>query len=206
MDSRRLLWLVLASVLLSLGIHLPRLAAQHKAKRFEIRQEDSNIGFSVIKWLVVREEGRFREFSGWIMFDPEDPAATSVDVTIQTASIDSRNDGRDRALRSEGYLNVRRYPAMTFKSVAARRGDGNTMLVDGDLTIRGVTKRITIPVRTLGVQYVDEHVGVVAGFEATLSIDRKEFNVGPESTMMIGGDVTIHLMIGANSRHVHARR
>lgn len=171
-----------------------------------MRQEDSNVGFSVYKWLVVKEEGRFRDFHGTVFYNPDDLTATKVDFVIQTASIDSRNEGRDSALRSDDYFDVRRYPTMTFRSVGTRPAENNMMMVEGEITIKGKTKRITIPVRALGVHFANRHVGHIAGFESTFTLNRFDFNVGPPGTTMVGSEVTIHLLIGANSPAITARQ
>ncbi len=197
---------VLLGVISALMVVVPFASGQTGGREFQVRQEDSNVGFSVYKWLVVKEEGRFRDFSGTVFYNPEDRTATKVDFTIQTASVDSRNEGRDGALRSDDYFDVRRYPTMTFLSVGSRPGENNIMMVEGDITIRGRTKRITIPVKVLGVHFANQSVGHIAGFESTFTLNRFDFNVGPSSTTMIGSEVTIHLLIGANSPAITARQ
>lgn len=166
---------------------------------FQIRKEDSHFGFSIYKWGVFKEEGRFKDFDGTIEFDPRNPAATKVEVVINTSSVDSRNEGRDRALRSEDFFNVTRYPTMRFKSVGVKPKDRDTLLVEGDLTIRGVTKRVTVPVRIAGVNRVGGELGTLVGFESEFIIDRKDFNVG-ESWSIIDRDAHIYLLIGAGSQ------
>lgn len=206
MTSHKSIRQVFSAAICSLLLVAPFAFGQSGGRQYQVRQEDSNVGFSVYKWLVVKEEGRFRDFSGTVYYNPEDRTATKVDFTIQTASIDSRNEGRDSALRSDDYFDVRRYPAMTFRSVGSRPAENNIMMVEGDITIKGRTKRITIPVKVLGVHFANQSVGHIAGFESTFTVNRFDFNVGPSGTTMVGSEVTIHLLIGANSPAITARQ
>jgi len=168
-----------------------------QAKTYTVRQEDSHIGFAVYKWAVFKEEGRFKDFSGAIVYDPKNPSTSRVEFTVQARSIDSRNTDRDRALRSRDFFHVERYPTLAFKStqVAARGSD--SLLVTGDLTLRGVTKRLTIPVKVLGLNRVSE-IGELAGFEATFVVNREDFGIARD-WKIISKEATIHLMIGAVS-------
>lgn len=167
----------------------------------KVRQEDSHVGFAVTKWAVFKEEGRFREFDGVIEFDPGDFSKTRVEFTIQAASIDSRNESRDRALRSHEFFHVSRYPTLSFKSVRARTTDDNSLLVEGDFTIRSVTKRILVPVTVLGVNHTGRDLGTLVGFESSFAINRHDFNVG-EGWAIIGEnvDITLHIGAGTGSR------
>lgn len=167
MTSHKSVWLVLSGAICVLLFVVPFAFGRTGGREFRVRQEDSNVGFSVYKWLVVKEEGRFRDFSGTVFYNPEDRTATKVDFTIQTASVDSRP------------------------------GENNIMMVEGD---------ITIPVKVLGVHFANQSVGHIAGFESTFMLNRFDFNVGPSSTTMIGSEVTIHLLIGANGPATTARQ
>jgi polyisoprenoid-binding protein YceI len=171
--------------------------AAAQSKTYLVRQEDSHVGFAVTKWMVFKEEGRFKDFSGTVIYDDKRPEAMSVEFVVRTASIDSRNNDRDQAIRSRGFLNVREYPTMSFKSVEARRENDGKLELTGDLTIRGVTRRLTVPVNVLGLTQVPR-VGDLAGFEATFVIDRYDFGVS-DMPNVIGREVTITLMVGAAS-------
>jgi len=162
----------------------------------KIRKEDSHVGFAVTKWAVFKEEGRFRDFDGVIEFDPNNFPATKVEFTIQSASVDSRNDGRDRALRSREFFHVSQYPTLTFKSISARTVDQKTLQIEGDLTIRGRTKRISVTVTVLGINRAGRELGTLVGFEAAFIINREDFNVG-EGWDIISKDAVITLHIGS---------
>lgn len=170
----------------------------------QIRKEDSHIGFSITKWGVFKEEGRFRDFDGIIEFDPLNVGATKVQVVINCSSIDSRDEGRDRALRSEDFFHVARYPTMRFTSLNVKAKNKDTLLVEGDLTIRDVTKRITMPVRIAGVSRIGGTLGTLVGFEAEFVVNREDFHVG-EGWPIIDTDARIHLLIGAGSQHTAKR-
>jgi len=169
-----------------------------------IRKEDSHVGFSIYKWAVFKEEGRFKDFDGTIEFDPQRPAATKVEIVINTSSIDSRNEDRDSALRSEEFFHVRRYPTMRFKSVGIRSVVRDTMVVEGDLTIRGITKRITLPVRIAGVNKAGGRLGTLVGFESEFTINREDFDVG-EGWSIIDKEARIHLLVGAGTQTTASR-
>jgi len=171
---------------------------------FNVRKEDSHIGFAIYKWKVFKEEGRFKNFTGAIVYDPKNPAASQVEFTVQANSIDSRNSDRDGALRSKEFFNVAQYPTLGFKSRQIEKKGADTLLVTGDLTIRGVTKPITIPVKLLGVSRVGD-MGLLAGFESTFVINREDFDIA-RGWDIIGKEATVHLMIGAGSSDRQASR
>jgi polyisoprenoid-binding protein YceI len=175
-----------------------------QAKTYTVRKEDSHIGFAVYKWAVFKEEGRFKDFAGTIVYDPKNPVAGSVEFTVQTNSIDSRNEGRDNALRSEEFFHVEKYPTLNFKSARVAAQNADTLLVTGDLTLRGVTKRFTIPVKVLGVNRVGE-LGLLAGFESIFVINREDFGIA-RGWDTLSKEATVHLMIGASSGGRQASR
>ena len=199
---------VLLSVVFSVCgqvLFLPPTESMAQPLTLTVRHEDSQIEFSIYKWAVFKEEGRFKDFEGTISFEPSNLAATTVELTISAASIDSRNDGRDKALRSKEFFHVTKYPTLEFKSVRAIIIDNTTFEIEGDLTIRGVTKRITTPVKVLGVNKTSTELGTLVGFETTFVVNREDFNIA-EGWNVIGRDATIHLLIGAGSGPSTARR
>lgn len=169
-----------------------------QANTYTVRKEDSHIGFSIYKWAVFKEEGRFKDFSGSIVYDRKNPTSSRVEFIVMVKSIDSRNDGRDSALRSEEFFHVERHPTLTFKSTQVTARGADTLLVSGDLTMRGVTRRITIPVKVLGTHRVRD-IGELAGFESTFTVNREDFGIA-RGWDIISTEATIHLMIGAASR------
>lgn len=171
---------------------------------FSVRKEDSHISFAIYKWKVFKEEGRFKDFTGTIIYDPKNPAVSQVEFTVQANSIDSRNADRDGALRSKEFFNVAQYPTLGFTSQQVAQKGTDTLLVTGALTMRGVTKAITIPVKILGVNRVGD-MGLLAGFESTFVINREDFGIA-RGWDIIGKEATIHLLIGAGSGGQRASR
>jgi len=112
-----------------------------------------------ISWLL----GEFKTFEGSFEYDPEDVAASSITVDIDTSSLDSNHAERDKHIRSEKYLNVNEYPTAKFISTGfTDKGEGN-MSVTGDLTLRGITKSIVIEVSTVGAgetRWKDYRIGL----------------------------------------------
>ncbi|HXZ28196.1 MAG TPA: YceI family protein [Terriglobales bacterium] len=160
----------------------------------------SNVGFSIMEFGVMRQEGSFRDFRGDIYYDPAHPERSHVSFVVQVDSIDARSRHREEALRSDDFFDTQRFPTMSFTSTAvAARPDG-TLAVTGDLTIRGVSKRITIPVRYLGFMRVSDQSSY-AGFESTFTLDRTEFGVNGArwqgGRLLLSKEVTITLQIGA---------
>lgn len=80
--------------------------AQAKPTTYHIRTEDSNVGFTILKWVVFKEEGRFRDYAGTITYGPDNPSETRIDLTIKTASVDSRNRDRDEVIKSSDFLHA----------------------------------------------------------------------------------------------------
>ncbi len=173
--------------------------AYDSAATYEISDVYSNVSFSIMKFFF-KEEGGFRSYSGEIYYDPAHPARSRVQMTVQAASIDTRNQGRDRVLRSDDFFDVEHYPTFTFVSTLVTLKSGNLLDVGGDLTLHGVTKHVTIPVRFLGEKQM-QGWGDFVGFDTEFSIDRTAFGVNGSrwggGAAILGKDVNVHLAIGA---------
>ena len=161
---------------------LPLLAAEtftvdkvHSAAEFKIRHMVSNVG------------GKFDDFGGTVNVDRANPANSSVEFTIQAASVDTNTPDRDKHLRSADFFDVEKFPTITFKSVkVAPTKSKDTYDVLGDLTIHGVTKRVTIPVVFLG--FVKDPWGNErAGFELETTLNRKDYGLVWNQTLDQGG-------------------
>jgi polyisoprenoid-binding protein YceI len=148
---------------------------------------------------TVHRQGQFREFTGDISYDPSNPAATQVDLTVYTDSVNLDNVDQEDLLRSDEFFDVARHPTMHFASTAVAREAAGELSVTGDLTIRGITRRLTVPIRVMPP-------GGVPGtttFDTTFQIDRTQFGLtggGPRSRefkVSIGKNVTIHMAIAA---------
>lgn len=146
---------------------------QHAFINFKI----SHLGMS---WLY----GRFNDFDGTFSWDAEQPAASQVQVTINTASVDSNHAERDRHLRSADFLNVSRHPQATFKSTGVEMTGDDSAKVSGELTLNGVTRPVVLDARFMG-EGEDPWGGYRAGFEAYTTLKLKDFDIamdlGPAS-------------------------
>jgi polyisoprenoid-binding protein YceI len=147
----------------------------HSAVEFKIRHLISTVG------------GKFTDFAGTINADRANPTNSTVEFTIQTASIDTATPDRDKHLRSADFFDADKYPTITFKSVKlAPTKTKDTYDVTGDLTIRGVTKRVTIPV-TFGGFAKDPWGNDRAGFELNTTLNRKDYGVNWNKALDQGG-------------------
>ena len=171
--------------------------ASDRDATYDITHVYSNVSFNITKFFF-KEEGGFRQYSGKILYDPDHPERSQVQMIVQAESIDTRDEGRDRALRSDNFFDVARYPTLSFVSTTVVPRQNGILDVAGDLTIHGVTKHITIPVRFLGTKQM-QGFGDFIGFDTEFTINRTEFGVNGGSSWsgILGKEVDIHLSIGA---------
>ena len=153
---------------------------------------------------TAHRQGQFREFTGDISYDPSNPAATQVELTVYTDSVDLDNVEQEDLLRSDEFFDVARHPTMHFASTAvAPDADGGLLSVTGDLTIRGITRQLTLPIQVMP----DSSPGMTT-FDTTFQIDRTQFGLiggGPRSRefkVSIGKNVAIHMAIAARKAFV----
>ena len=145
----------------------------------------TTIEFSAKHMMFTTVKGRFGQFQGTITTPSSSPADASVDVVMQASSIDTRTEQRDAHLRSADFLNVEEFPTVTFKSTKIA-GSRDKFTMTGDLTIRGVTKPVTLDVTYEGAG-TDPWGGQRMGFSATGKIDRREFGLTWNQALEAGG-------------------
>jgi polyisoprenoid-binding protein YceI len=191
-----------AIVLWAAGI-TPAAAQDSAETHYAVDSESSRVGFTLSARRVlftVHREGQFMEFAGDISYDPANPGATSVDLTVYTDSVDLDNAEHENLLRSDEFFDVTRHPTMHFVSTAVAPEANGRLSVTGDLTIRGITRRLTVPLKVMPQ-------GSAPGtttFDTTFQIDRTQFGLnggGPRSKafkVSIGRNVTIHMAIAAH--------
>jgi polyisoprenoid-binding protein YceI len=158
----------------------------------------SSIGFSVRHLMVSRVRGVFDTFNGSITVAED--GTPSVRAEIAVDSVDTRNEQRDAHLKAADFFDVEKFPVATFVSTAVRP-DGDNYVVDGDFTLKGVTKPIHLTVEFNGVN-PGMGPGEVAGFEAAVIVNRKDFGIDIDMPLETGGavvgdKVTITLTIEA---------
>jgi polyisoprenoid-binding protein YceI len=171
-----------------------------EAGTFAIDTSHSAAAFAVRHLMVSKTKGRFTDFAGEITID-EDPLKSSVAVTIQAASITTSDEQRDGHLRSADFLDTENHPTLEFKSTSVRHVKGDRFAVDGELTVRGVTKPVTLDLEYAGA-VVDPWGGQRAAFSATTKINREDFGLTWNQALETGGvlvgkDVSIDLEVEA---------
>lgn len=149
-------------------------SASVSEEAYKVDSGHSSVLFRVKHNNVANFYGRFNKVSGSFSIDPAKPEATAIDIKVDADSIDTANAGRDKHLRTQDFFSVKEFPEMTFKSTSAKKGEGESIAVTGDLTFRGITKSITVPITHTG-QATSKRGGSVAGFETTFTIKRSEY-------------------------------
>jgi len=153
-----------------------------------------------IRHLVSRVSGTFGSWKGTIVADPANLAGGSVDVEIQTTSIDTRNERRDTHLRSADFFDAPNHPTITFRSTRVQAGRGGALKIYGNLTIRGTTKPVVLEGWMLQVAGTPGHRRI--GFEASTTIDRMDYGVtwnraAEGGGLTLGDDVEISIAVEA---------
>jgi polyisoprenoid-binding protein YceI len=163
------------------------LALPAAADTFVVDRNHSGATFS-IRHLMSRVHGRFTDFTGTIVGDPAKPAEAKVEFTIKAASIDTDQDSRDKHLRSADFFDAEKHPDISFVSTKIAPAGKDKYDVTGNLTMRGVTKQVTLPVTYLG-SLVDPNKNEKFGFEATTTLNRKDFGIVWNKALDAGGTV-----------------
>ena len=152
---------------------------------YTIDASHSTLGFIARHAMVTKVRGAFNEFEGTATLDGANPAASSAKITINAKSIDTRNDQRDEHLRSNDFFAMDEFPQITFVSTGVSV-DGDTYNLTGDLTVKGVTKSLTIPFEFEGAAK-DPFGNDRVGFSGSLVINRKDFGVSFNAPLETGG-------------------
>jgi polyisoprenoid-binding protein YceI len=153
---------------------------------YAIDPTHSRVGFVARHAMVTKVRGSFNEFDGSGYFDAEHPANSSLQLTIQAASIDTRNADRDGHLRSNDFFDMDTYPEITFVSTAVEQTDDDEFEVTGDLTIKGVTKPVTVEFEYTGAA-VDPYGNRRIGLEGKVTVNRKDWGVSWNAALEAGG-------------------
>jgi polyisoprenoid-binding protein YceI len=146
----------------------------------------SSAEFSVRHLMITTVRGRFTDVQGAVSMDEADPSKSTVEVTIATASVDTREAQRDAHLRSADFFDAEHNPAITFRSTSVRDASGESFALEGDLTIHGVTRPVTLAVTSEG-RAKDPWGGDRAGFHATAKIKRSDFGLTWNQVLEAGG-------------------
>src|SRR5215218_7155756 len=146
----------------------------------------TRLGFVARHAMVTKVRGAFNEFEGSAVVDSTDFSKSTGRLTIQAASIDTRNEQRDAHLRSNDFLAMEEYPQITFTSTGIRQTGPTSVELTGDLTVRGVTNTVTIPFEFEGAA-TDPFGNLRVGFEGSVVINRKDYGVTWNVALETGG-------------------
>jgi polyisoprenoid-binding protein YceI len=161
------------------GLELPA------AGTYALDASHSQVGFAVRHVMVSKTKGRFSDVAGNVEI-AENPLDSSVAVTIQTASVDTRDEQRDGHLRSGDFFDAEAYPTMTYQSRSVREAGKGRYVVEGDLTIKGVTRSVPLDLTFEGGA-ADPWGGVRIGFSAKAELDREAFGLTWNQALETGG-------------------
>jgi len=153
---------------------------------YQIDSAHSAAQFSVRHLMIANVRGEFSKVSGTIVFDADNPANSKVDATIDAASISTRDAQRDAHLRSADFLDVEKFPVLTFRSKSVK-GERGAWKMTGDLTLHGVTKEITLDVEGPTPETRDPWGGARIGATATGKLNRKDFGLTWNTALETGG-------------------
>lgn len=161
------------------------------ADEYVIDATHTHVGFTISHMGFSETYGVFKNVSGMLTLDEANPAASKIDVTIQMASLDTANDARDEHVKGKDFLDVAKYPTMTFKSTKVEVTGKDTATVTGDLTLHGMTKPVGLFVKLnkAGPSPMDKS-RQVAGFSALGKLTRSDFGI-TTYVPMIGDEVTL---------------
>lgn len=158
----------------------------YRTGTWTIDADHSDVSFTVRHMMVSKVRGRFTKFSGELVTG-EDPSRSSVTASIDLSSIDTDNEQRDGHIRSADFFDVEKYPTMTYRSTGVR-SDGDDWIVDGELSLHGVTRPLSLAVELNGFS-PDPFGGIRTGFSATAQINRKDFGIDIHMPIDGGGVV-----------------
>ena len=153
---------------------------------YTIDPSHSRIGVVARHAMVTKVRGGFNDFAGTFTIDADAPSNSTAELTIEAASIDTRNADRDAHLKSNDFFAMDTYPQLTFRSTAIEQVSETDYRVTGDLTLRGVTKPVTIDLEYSGAA-IDPWGNLRVGFEGSTQVNRKDWGVNWNAALEAGG-------------------
>jgi polyisoprenoid-binding protein YceI len=187
------------AIAIAMLIALPVLA---HADKWQIDPAHTNVEFTVRHMMISNVKGQFQKTSGTVTINGSDPASAKIDATIDATSIDTRVDKRDAHLKSPAFLDVDKFPTITFKSTKVEADGADKWKVTGDLTLHGVTKPVVLEVESSGKPIADPMGNTRAGASATTKIKRGDFGLLWNQAIegggvMVGDEVAISIDVEA---------
>jgi polyisoprenoid-binding protein YceI len=159
------------------------------ADTWQIDPMHTSVEFTVRHMMISNVKGTFQKTTGTVTIDGNDPTTAKIDATIDASSINTRVERRDADLKSPDFLDVAKYPTITFKSTKVEAAGEGKWKVTGDLTLHGVTKPVVLDVEGTGTPIKDPFGNTRAGASATTKINRKDFGVAYNKALEAGGVV-----------------
>ena len=157
------------------------------AAPWEFDADHTGVHFKVRHLMISSVRGEFEKVSGKIVYDETDITKSAADITIDAASVNTRSAERDKDLRSPNFLDVAKYPKITFRSQRVEKAGNGTLKITGDLTIRGETKEVVLTVEGPTPAIKDPWGNYRVGGQATTKINRKDFGLVWNATLETGG-------------------
>ena len=157
------------------------------ADTWQIDPMHTNVEFTVRHMMISNVKGNFEKTSGTVTIEGNDPTTAKIDATINTSSLNTRVERRDADLKSPNFLDVEKYPTITFKSTKVEAAGPGKWKVTGDLTLHGVTKAVILDVESSGTPIHDPMGNTRAGASATTKINRKDFGLTYNKALETGG-------------------
>jgi polyisoprenoid-binding protein YceI len=190
--------LVCVLVLAVYGLFGASGSAHAEMARYDVDPEHSTIEFRVAHMVISKTTGHFKDYSGFIEMDPEAQTVKTIEATIKTASVNTNHEKRDTHLRTADFFDAEKYPTMTY-TLKQYHKNGEHYTAVGDLTLRGVTKELTLTGNFNGITK-DPWGNVRAGFNAEGKLNRKDFGMVwnkalDSGGLVVGDDVYIKLDI-----------
>jgi len=179
-------WISKVVVAIAFALIAPVLA---HADTWQIDPMHTSVEFTVRHMMISNVKGTFEKTSGTVTVDGSDPTTAKIDATIEASSINTRVERRDADLKSPDFLDVAKYPTITFKSTKVEAAGEGKWKVTGDLTLHGVTKPVVLEVEGTGTPIKDPFGNTRAGSSATTKINRKDFGVAYNKVLEAGGVV-----------------
>ena len=166
-----------------------QLALMLIAATYSIDPSHTTAGFGVRHMMVSTTHGQFAKVAGTVQIDDADVSRSKIDVSIDAASVDTRDEKRDAHLKSADFFDVAKYPTITFKSTRVEKAEAGKLRAIGDLTIHGVTKPVTLTVESLTPASKTPWGTTVRGATASGKISRKDFGLTWNKALETGGVV-----------------
>lgn len=168
------------------SVNVPTSSVSNLSGTYVLDPSHSRIGFIARHAMIAKVRGSFEQYEGTATVNGADPASSTLSVTIQAASVDTRDANRDGHLKSADFFDVETYPTITFTATGFQITDGATVEVTGDLTIKGVTHEVTVPFE-FGGEATDPFGNARIGFEGQVTVNRKDWGLAWNAPLEAGG-------------------